>query len=211
MIPSGVYIHPMSITMSDHNSLMLSKPSSANSKFQFQDHYAILELDMFATSEEIKLAFRRLRGEYFRTDGVKYRALQAAYEVLVDIGARYRYDNMYRVDRGFPARPPLKQFNTESTAQREACPNSSQLTPSPGLVQDPASEAARTSPTVDPPPQTKNHASKDYRQSRKVASGSRQYRSRVPIAGRYQRKEENPRSRSSPPRYVLDTAQNSLP
>jgi curved DNA-binding protein CbpA len=74
----------------------------------FVDHYAILDLDRYATSEEIKAAHRNLREDYFRTDAQKYAALQAAYAVLVDWDARREYDIMYRKEFGLPAPPEAK-------------------------------------------------------------------------------------------------------
>jgi hypothetical protein len=79
-IPSGVYLSPASTT--------LTRSRSPSLDTEFIDHYAVMGVDNWATSEEIKTAFRRLRGTYFNTDAVKYRALQAAFDVLADRDAR---------------------------------------------------------------------------------------------------------------------------
>ncbi|KAF2847701.1 hypothetical protein T440DRAFT_470759 [Plenodomus tracheiphilus IPT5] len=56
------------------------------------DHYAILELDPQASTDDIKAAYRRLRVVYFQSDAKKYRALQAAFDTLLDPEARQTYD-----------------------------------------------------------------------------------------------------------------------
>ncbi|KAF1977910.1 hypothetical protein BU23DRAFT_657466 [Bimuria novae-zelandiae CBS 107.79] len=68
------------------------------------DHYAIMQLDIWATTEEVKVQFRKLRTEYFTSDAAKYRQLQTAYAVLVDREARAEYDAVYRERMGLP--PP---------------------------------------------------------------------------------------------------------
>jgi curved DNA-binding protein CbpA len=92
--PKGIFICPPVL------------PSQTPSTFV--DHYAVLNLDCYATSEEIKAAHRKLRAEYFCTDAQKYAALQAAYAVLVNWEARREYDVMYRKEFGVPAPPEAK-------------------------------------------------------------------------------------------------------
>ena len=196
-IPSGVFIHPMSIMMSDRNSLMLSKPASPDGKFEFQDHYAVLELrDMWATSEEIKQAFRRLREEAFRTDGTKYRALQAAYEVLVDMDSRLKYDNIYRAGRGLPLRPPPVANAARTGSESSSSPsNSSQSNKSSSSTGASVSQAAASSPTMDTPLQSENDKSTDSSRSRQ--------KSALPVA----RTSNKPNDRApSPPRSRLPVA-----
>ncbi|PVH98358.1 hypothetical protein DM02DRAFT_531270 [Periconia macrospinosa] len=72
------------------------------------DHYEILGLDMWATSEEVKNKYRQLRADYFENAPEKYRALQAAYLVLVDREARLKYDTLYRQRFGMPPPPSSK-------------------------------------------------------------------------------------------------------
>ncbi|KAF2655788.1 hypothetical protein K491DRAFT_778473 [Lophiostoma macrostomum CBS 122681] len=116
-LPSGVYLNPVCTTASAL-AHAASRPSTASG---FVDHYAILQLDNWATSEEIKDAYRRLRGEYFRSDAAKYRALQAAFDVLADREARWDYDREYRARKGLPEPAPLgagAQAQTQVQAQR---------------------------------------------------------------------------------------------
>ncbi|KAF2277662.1 uncharacterized protein EI97DRAFT_432520 [Westerdykella ornata] len=121
-VPSGIYLHPISLTLnpppppshSSNSSPPTSpSPSSPSSSIStsttrnplpahLPDHYAVLHLDTWATSEEIKSSYRSLRAEYFRSDPAKYRALQAAYAVLVDAEARRKYDVVYRASKGLP-------------------------------------------------------------------------------------------------------------
>jgi hypothetical protein len=60
------------------------------------DHYAILEITPRATTDEVKAAYRRLRVVYFSSDAKKYRALQAAFDVLMDPASREAYDANYQ-------------------------------------------------------------------------------------------------------------------
>lgn len=79
----------------------------------FPNHYAILQLDQWATTEEVKVQYRKLRAEYFTTNAEKYRQLQSAYAVLVDWEARREYDVVYRVWMGIP---PFENGNLEMAA-----------------------------------------------------------------------------------------------
>lgn len=133
-VPSGIYLHPISLTLnpppppshSSHSSPSTSPSSSPSPSYSsttrsplpahLPDHYAILHLDTWATSEEIKAAYRNLRLEYFRSDPAKYRALQAAYAVLVDAEARRKYDIVYRASKGLPV--PVCRPST-LTAEKE--------------------------------------------------------------------------------------------
>ncbi|KAF2873083.1 hypothetical protein BDV95DRAFT_617818 [Massariosphaeria phaeospora] len=117
-IPSGVYLSSVSTTLlnlappstppsstsssSPSSTSSLALPSPPTQTQPFTDHYAILALSISATTEDIKTAFRRLRADFFRTDLAKYRALQAAYDVLVDREAREAYDAMCRKRMGLP-------------------------------------------------------------------------------------------------------------
>lgn len=108
---SGIYFSPICATLDTSPSTLLSSSSSASVSTPtsapplFADHYRTLGLDHWATSEEIKTAYRQLREEYFNTDAIKYRALQAAYAVLVDWEARRAYDVVYRERLGVPGPP----------------------------------------------------------------------------------------------------------
>ncbi|KAL1605267.1 hypothetical protein SLS60_004814 [Paraconiothyrium brasiliense] len=74
----------------------------SNCLTSFTNHYEVLGLDHWATTEEVKVQFRKLRVKYFSTDVGKYRQLQTAYAVLVDWEARREYDAVYRVSMGLP-------------------------------------------------------------------------------------------------------------
>jgi hypothetical protein len=108
----GVFLSPMSLKLT--NAHPAPPPSSRSSSSptsssptpspipDIADHYAILSLDHNATTDEIKARYRSVREVYFATNPQKYRALQAAYAVLVDWEARRQYDVMYRQMRGLP-------------------------------------------------------------------------------------------------------------
>lgn len=78
----------------------VSPPDSMSSPTQefpeAGDHYAILEITPRATTDEVKAAYRRLRVVYFSSDAKKYRALQAAFDVLMDPQSREAYDATYQ-------------------------------------------------------------------------------------------------------------------
>ncbi|EMD88938.1 hypothetical protein COCC4DRAFT_60395 [Bipolaris maydis ATCC 48331] len=60
------------------------------------DHYAILEITPKATTDDVKAAYRRLRVVYFSSDAKKYRALQAAFDTLMNPETREVYDANYQ-------------------------------------------------------------------------------------------------------------------
>ncbi|KAF1835769.1 hypothetical protein BDW02DRAFT_495109 [Decorospora gaudefroyi] len=66
------------------------------------DHYTILEITPQASTEDIRAAYRRLRVVYFSSDAKKYRALQAAFDVLMDPEARQVYDANYQARAAAP-------------------------------------------------------------------------------------------------------------
>ncbi len=73
-----------------------------------RDLYAILEIAPEADEKEIRAAYRRLARKYHPDTGEgssaeKFRAVQAAYEVLGDADRRRNYDGELR--RAEPARP----------------------------------------------------------------------------------------------------------
>jgi hypothetical protein len=161
MAPSplaGAYIHPMSMSMTNS---MLSKPTlTIDTKGQVPDHYAVLELDdPWARSGEIQDAFCRLRADAFKHDVAKYRALQAAYEVLINMDSRYAYDVIYRPARGLPApwKPvrPVGPVVAEVQTRSESASTSSN--PTGRLASTNASSARSVTssvPNTTPPNQT---------------------------------------------------------
>jgi hypothetical protein len=67
------------------------------------DHYAILEITPSASTDDVKAAYRRLRSAYFASDAKKYRALQAAFDTLMDPEARQAYDANYQARAAAPS------------------------------------------------------------------------------------------------------------
>jgi hypothetical protein len=165
----------------------------------FVDHYSIMNLDMWATSEEIKEAHRKLRAEYFSTDAVKYKALMTAYSVLIDTEERWAYDREYRARMGMP--PPVSLDATLSGLQQ----------PSPSEVQDEsvhvADEDVREVNGNNP-----NHvlATHHIRTAGYVPFlGTRPYHSYVPIAVGYEGRERHETLMCRRPRYSLRIARMS--
>jgi len=98
-LPKGLYYSPASASL----------PNTFHTPTSWADYYAVLGLDLWATSDEIKEAFRQRRKGLFLTDASKYRELQAAYGCLVDVQARYEYDVVYRQQKGLPP-PPVPEM-----------------------------------------------------------------------------------------------------
>ncbi|KAF2446814.1 hypothetical protein P171DRAFT_510824 [Karstenula rhodostoma CBS 690.94] len=76
-------------------------PSTALTSFT--NHYEVMKLYPSASTEDVKTQFRTLRAEYFASDARRYRQLQTAYAVLVDVEARREYDELYRASTGLSA------------------------------------------------------------------------------------------------------------
>lgn len=90
---ASIYVSDASIILAQRTPMAsasspLLSPDNATTQV---DHYAILELDPQASTDEIKAAYRRLRVVYFQSDAKKYRALQAAFDTLLDPEARKAY------------------------------------------------------------------------------------------------------------------------
>ncbi|KAF2749210.1 hypothetical protein M011DRAFT_475941 [Sporormia fimetaria CBS 119925] len=116
--------------------------STTSSTFGLPNHYAILQLTPRATTAEIKDAYRRLRAEYFRSDPLKYRALQAAFDVLVDVEARGKYDGlMGNMGRGVQE-SDHKDNGTETSK--------------------PHARSHHITPTISDPPTTKTTSSSSF-------------------------------------------------
>ncbi|EOA90676.1 uncharacterized protein SETTUDRAFT_166621 [Exserohilum turcica Et28A] len=95
---ASIYVSDASVILAQRTP-MGSPSSPSDSMFsptqeslEPMDHYTILEIPREATTDEIKAAYRRLRVVYFSSDAKKYRALQAAFDVLMDPEAREIYD-----------------------------------------------------------------------------------------------------------------------
>lgn len=179
-MPSGVYLSSASLAPSANG----AKPGS------FTDHYVTLGLDCDATSEEIKAAFRQLRGEFFRTDAEKYRQLQAAYAVLVDWEARREYDVIYRTRVGLPAPPPSAPSLASSECRED------------GGEEDEEEVRDRDDP---------NYHLKHFVPRWKPLLGTRPYASYVPVLEVYGQREMHPKLMCARPKSVGGRAKNALP
>lgn len=99
---ASIYVSDASIILAQRSPMAspVSPPDSMSSPIHESsdavDHYAILEITPRATTDEVKAAYRRLRVVYFSSDAKKYRALQAAFDVLMDPQSREAYDATYQ-------------------------------------------------------------------------------------------------------------------
>ncbi|KAH7398783.1 hypothetical protein DE146DRAFT_655570 [Phaeosphaeria sp. MPI-PUGE-AT-0046c] len=200
---SSIYVSDASILL-QHKNPMLSptKPTGSASPISdtpdFIDHYTSLELAANASIDEVRSAFRRLRGLYFSTDAVKYRAAQAAFDVLANPAARQDYDLLYR------SRPvsnitaesvnPSKHGRADSAHGDEAMAV---------LSEEEEIEAARS---MDP-----NWALKRHRRLYEPVTGTQLYSSFIPILQMYDGFERHPVLGCRRPVYVGDMAVNARP
>jgi len=210
-VPAGVFISPVCAP----NLIPAATAASA----EFLDHYAVMGLDRWATSEEIKIAHRKLRAEYFRTDARKYAALQAAYAVLVNWEARRDYDAVYRLRLGLPAAPPPPTSpspSTDSPAPSLASPTFHPAsTPAPHIPTSPLHKSqvthavhkievreAQKQPIEKKRVQDPNWTLKHYQPTCRPVLGTRPYPSFVPILEAYEGREMQGKVKSRRPRYV---------
>jgi hypothetical protein len=201
---SSIYVSDASILLSHQNPILSpTKPHNAMSPTSdvpdFIDHYASLELASNASIDEVRAAFRRLRGLYFSTDAVKYRAAQAAFDVLANPAARQDYDTMYR------ARPvpfsldsamdiDAKHGRTDSAHGDEALSV---------LSEEEETEASRG---ADP-----NWALKRHRRLYEPVMGTLPYTSYIPIIAEYDGFQRHPVLGCRRPVYLGEIAVNSRP
>lgn len=197
---SSIYVSDASILL-QHKNPMLSptKPTGSASPISdtpdFIDHYASLELEANASIDQVRSAFRRLRGLYFSTDAVKYRAAQAAFDVLANPAARQDYDILYRarpIDMGTVT--PSKHGRADSAHGDEAMAV---------LSEEEEFEAARS---MDP-----NWALKRHRRLYEPVTGTQPYASFVPILTMYDGFERHPVLGCRRPVYLGDMAVNARP
>jgi curved DNA-binding protein CbpA len=166
----------------------------------FVDHYAILGLDCWATSEEIKAAFRRLRAEFFRADVNKYRALQAAYDALVDVQARQSYDMEYRSRVGLPVpQSPTLSIVDPDEEYHTPVEEHDEKTPMEG---DSGVEMQRFDP---------NFVLKNHKTPQNAMIGTRPYASFIPILNAYKENHKHPRLKCRMPEYILEIAVHARP
>lgn len=133
------------------------------------DHYAILELDFHAPVEDVKASYRRLRGVYFHSDAKKYRALQAAFDTLMDPEARQAYDLNYVP----PSLPGMEQSKHER--------KDSGLGGTAGMAAVPEEEYFEEDLRSDDP----NWALKRHRRLYEPMIGTQPYHSYIPLPGSY--------------------------
>jgi hypothetical protein len=205
---SSIYVSDASIFLS-HRAPVLS-PTSDNDTLMSPtssdtpgvvDHYANLELPPNASIDEVKAAFRRLRGLYFTTDAVKYRAAQAAFDVLANPAARQEYDSTYR------ARPTsiissLGDVMEQSKHGRKDSAHNEE-SPMATLAEEVEAEAVQSE---DP-----NWALKHHRRLYEPVTGTQPYGSFVPILAAYNGWTCHPRLKSRRPKYVGQAAKYAFP
>ncbi|KAF2116685.1 hypothetical protein BDV96DRAFT_645098 [Lophiotrema nucula] len=235
-IPSGVYLNPASLHTVSNSPIQPTrhKPSSADE--DFVDHYAIIQLHIWATSEEIKASYRKLRTVYFKEDAKKYRALQAAFDILADRQARLVYDRVYRERIGLPGPPEFlvgdeREGRSDSAVEEERgvvkglmgkFQNTSISSLRRGADRTPAPEKVEERAQLRMPspkkvievekPWDPNQGLKDFIVGMyEPVIGMQPYHSYVPVLGKYDGRDRHPRWKCSRPKYMLDAAVNSLP
>jgi hypothetical protein len=204
---SSIYVSDASILLSHQNPILSpTKPHDAMSPTSeapdFIDHYASLELESNASIDEVRAAFRRLRGLYFSTDAVKYRAAQAAFDVLANPAARQDYDILYR------ARPtPAIPFNLDSAMDLDSKHDRTDSAHGDEalsvLSEEEEAEAARS--------QDPNWALKRHRRLYEPVVGTLPYTSYIPILAMYDGLERHPVLGCRRPVYMGEIAVNSRP
>jgi len=178
----------------------------------FPDHYATMKLDTWCTSEEIKTAYRQLRGEYFAPATMdKYRALQNAYVVLTNRETRWAYDVKWRAARGLPAPTPVRvpsgikgnrngsYVGVKDRVGELEKRDSKEFLKAPSATKCVASD----SPAIE--------IGERVGVARIPLVSTRPYNSWIPILALYNGKDIHPRLKCRRPRYVLHDAYNSTP
>lgn len=161
------------------------------------DHYAILELDPHATTEDIKAAYRRLRAVYFQSDAKKYRALQAAFDTLLDPEARQVYDSSYAARASSLEGSDPKHERKDSVTGTDGGIAT--------VLEEEDEDATTCARTEDP-----NWALKRHQRLYAPLIGTRPYWSYVPMSTAYDFKNPK-RSNCHRPTYVGRLATMSLP
>jgi curved DNA-binding protein CbpA len=157
------------------------------------DHYAILEISPSASADDVRAAYRRLRVVYFSSDATKYRALQAAFDVLMDPETRQAYDKDYQARGADPSSigevVELGKHGRKDSAQGDE----------PAILEEEEEEEEEEERTEDP-----NWGLKRHHPTHEPLLGTQPYQSYVPIPTSLL-----PKSRS--PTYLGDIAHNALP
>ncbi|KAH9875125.1 hypothetical protein J1614_004614 [Plenodomus biglobosus] len=160
------------------------------------DHYAILELDQQASTEDIKAAYRRLRVVYFQSDAKKYRALQAAFDTLLDPEARQAYDSSYTARASSLENAESKHERKDSVTGTDA---------GIATVLEEEEEDIEVARSQDP-----NWALKRHQRLYAPLIGTQPYWSHIPMSTLYNLRIST-RSNSRRPTYVGQLATMSLP
>jgi hypothetical protein len=192
---ASIYVSDASILLQQRTP-MVSPTSPADSmsptgeSSEAIDHYAILEITPQASTDDVKAAYRRLRVLYFTSDAKKYRALQAAFDTLMDPEARQAYDANYQAPSSLSSidgiMQPAKHGRQDSAHGDDA-------------VIPEEEEEIEDIRTDDP-----NWGLKRYQPSNEVLLGSEPYMSYIPLPVR-----ALPWCR--PLEYVGTFARNALP
>lgn len=203
---------PKNYCMSSASAILIPGESLAS----FPDHYAILGLDKYCTADEVKDSFRKMRAEYFATDVSKYRQLQSAYAVLIDVEARREYDSIYCAMKGIL---PSAQVWGDHEIRNSNCSVSksvvmaavSRIDAQTSSLQEeevaPKTDIGREEQRAPRDMNTQNWALKHFRPQYEPLIGSRPYHSFIPIAAGY----EHGSLQSSRPTYIGKIAAMSNP
>ncbi|KAH8730517.1 hypothetical protein GQ44DRAFT_700440 [Phaeosphaeriaceae sp. PMI808] len=200
---SSIYVSDASILLSHKNPILSpTAPHDVLSPMAditpgFIDHYASLELESNASIDHVRTAFRRLRGQYFQTDAVKYRAAQAAFDVLANPAARQDYDSIYRL-RSVPSPEHVKHGRKDSAhGDHEGMP--------------PLEEEEEAAQDMDARTEDPNWALKRYIRLYEPELGTEPYSSYVPILSAYEGVQRHPKLKSRRPVYTGEFAVYARP
>lgn len=203
---SSIYVSDASILLQHKNPIL--SPTSSNDSLSptsetsdFIDHYASLDLPPNASIDDVRAAFRRLRGLYFSTDAKRYRAAQAAFDVLANPAARQDYDSIYRA-RPTPTTSSIAEVIGLSKHGRSDSAHTDQAS-MPAVSEEDEIEAARSE---DP-----NWALKRHRRLYEPVMGTQPYASYVPIHIAYDGRERHSVFGCRRPVYVGSIAANARP
>tara|TARA_R110002003_G_scaffold9_28_gene625 strand:+ start:2201 stop:2827 length:627 start_codon:yes stop_codon:yes gene_type:complete len=201
---SSIYVSDASILLQHKNPILSPvSPDDALSPTGsdtpgFIDHYASLELQPNASIDEVRVAFRRLRGQYFTTDAVKYRAAQAAFDVLANPAARQDYDLIYR-SRPAPNTASLDEVLETKHGRKDSAHSENRPIP---VVEEDEDEAGSQDP---------NWALKRHRRLYEPMIGTQPYQSYIPILDEYTGRERHPLLKCRRPVYIGAAAMNARP
>lgn len=154
------------------------------------DHYAILELDPQASTDDIKAAYRRLRVVYFQSDAKKYRALQAAFDTLLDPEARQAYDSSgaARVSSSLTSLGGTGGTGETGETGESKHERKDSVTGTDGVMTTVSEEEEDMED-----PQTQRHdpnwALKRHQRRHNHLIGTQRYWSHIPMASRYNRRD----------------------